>query len=289
VLTLREHRADIRSVAYAPDARSLATCADDATVRIWDLPSGKPRLHRGFDGGPEVLAFCPGGKYLACGTADGRVILWDSADWRSDANSMNHAGGVRCLACAPDSQSIVSAGWDRVLAVWRVPSLFHQPLSTSEEGVAGLAFTPDGKSILVAGQKGSLDRYDLARRSRVDRQSTGKPISSLAASSNGRLLAFGHGDGVVTLWDSANNRTCGELRGHTWTVYGLAFTPDGQTLVSGGADGTVRTWDVAGRRERHAYRWHTSWVTCLAVAPDGMTAAAGSDDHTVVVWDLDDA
>lgn len=287
MLTLRDHRADIRSVAYSPDGRSLATCADDATVRIWDLPSGKARLHCGFDGGLEVLAFC-GGNYLACGTADGQVILWDSANRRPDASAIRHTGGVRCLACAPDGRGIVSAGWDRALSLWRVPSLFQQTLAPREEGVVGLAFTRDGTTVVAAGQDGSLDRYDLARRERVNHRSTGKPITSMAASPNGWQVALGHSDGLVSLWDSENGDSLGELRGHTWTVYGLAYTPDGQTLVSGGADATVRTWDLAARRGRHAFRWHKSWVTCLAVAPDGMTAAAGSDDHTVVVWDLED-
>ncbi len=78
------------------------------------------------------------------------------------------------------------------------------------------------------------------------------------------------------------------LRGHTWTVYSLAFTPNGRTLISGSADGTVRLWDVASGQEKRCFRWHTRWVTCVAIAPDGMTAAAGSADHTIVVWDMDD-
>jgi WD40 repeat protein len=290
MLVLRDQLAGVRSVAYSPDGRSLATCAEDVTIRVWDLPSGTARVTIGTDfaGSPEVLAFCHGGKYLACGSAEGRLTFWDCATWQSRANTLAHSAGVRCLARAPDGLALASAGWGDGLLLWGIPTLQHRSLARNGAAV-GLAFTPQGKELWSAGQDGTLERFDVAGGDLLSLEGVGKQITALAASPAGGLLALGHTDGAITLWDAAGERAGGEFRGHTWTVYGLAFTPDGQTLVSGGADGTVRTWDVAARRERHAYRWNKSWVTCLAVAPDGMTAAAGSDDHTVVVWDLDDA
>ena len=40
------------------------------------------------------------------------------------------------------------------------------------------------------------------------------------------------------------------LRGHTNTIWALAFSPDGKTLASGNADQTVNFWDTASGQLR---------------------------------------
>lgn len=75
------------------------------------------------------------------------------------------------------------------------------------------------------------------------------------------------------------------FRGHTNTVYGVAFSADGKTLATGGADKTIRLWDV-DTRQRLALIRYTDRVTCLAFSADGKTLASGSADATVTLWDV---
>jgi WD40 repeat protein/uncharacterized protein YjbI with pentapeptide repeats/3',5'-cyclic AMP phosphodiesterase CpdA len=108
----------------------------------------------------------------------------------------------------------------------------------------------------------------------------------LAASRDGTVLASGHGDGTVCLWDSRYGRLLRVLAGHDGRVWSVALSPDGTTLASSGDDDTVRLWDVASATERARLVGHDGRAFCVAFSPDGTTLASAGDDDTVRLWDV---
>ncbi len=73
-----------------------------------------------------------------------------------------------------------------------------------------------------------------------------EPVSSLAFSPQGQILASGSYDSTVRLWRVPDGTPLHTLEGHTGSVHAVAFSPDGTLLASGSEDGTVRLWGVAG-------------------------------------------
>jgi WD40 repeat protein len=77
-------------------------------------------------------------------------------------------------------------------------------------------------------------------------------------SPDGKLLAIADGESdlphykllptAIILWDVATLEEIRWLRGHTNSIWALAFSPDGKTLASGSADQTVRLWETATGR-----------------------------------------
>ena len=79
MLTLAGHRDCVRTVAWSPDGRRLATGSGDARAKVWDVETGKELLTlRGHSDSVYSVAWSPDGKQLANGGWDNTVKVWDA-------------------------------------------------------------------------------------------------------------------------------------------------------------------------------------------------------------------
>ena len=76
---------DYRAWAFSPDGKLAPTGGADATVRLWDVTTGKvvrTFLGKGAESTVHALAFSPDGK-RAVSAGDGQILkLWDVATGR---------------------------------------------------------------------------------------------------------------------------------------------------------------------------------------------------------------
>jgi RNA polymerase sigma factor (sigma-70 family) len=111
----------IKTVAFSPDGKTLATGGRDGVIRLFDVAGGRERARLREEGGREVyaLAFSPDGKTLASVPGDRMghpeyqgesVKLWDLATGRVRARL--EAPGVRVFAVAfsADGRTVTTAG-----------------------------------------------------------------------------------------------------------------------------------------------------------------------------------
>ncbi len=196
------------------------------------------------------------------------------------------------IAFAPDGRSLAVADIQGRAALL--------PLGEEADGDHGLgdrgrgrvlAFAPDGRHLLTAGDRAGIVRFDLSRRLTERLPGIGVEYASdLKVAPDGRTLAVAsfHSREIV-VWDMDSGRVRWTLQGHRSAVVRLAYAPDGQSLASAAAhDRHVLLWDL-GQRPRIRRQIPTSTVLSLAYAPDGTRlASASGEERAVRIWDVRD-
>jgi WD40 repeat protein len=79
------------------------------------------------------------------------------------------------------------------------------------------------------------------------------------------------------------------LKGHTETLYAVAFSPDSKLAVTGSFDKTLKLWDTTTGKELKTLggpAGHQNLVLSTAFSPDGQMIASGSSDNTAKIWDV---
>jgi len=283
-------------VAVSPTGR-LALCTTEkgcvlvnlANKNQTPLADGRAEYHM-------RPAWSPTGDRAAVGVRSGSVSVVDSAGRVLYKISLDTP--AESVAFSPDGKLLaIAAGQNlRVYQAGDGALVTRRALPRIAEGVA---FSHDSRRLACAGQHGMAEILNVPDFQPSLTLNGVGDARCIAFSRDDRLLATGHTNSTIRLWDTSTGRALGELVGHEKVVSHVAFSTDGRTLLSASNDGTIRAWSVEHRRsygivDRRVGRATTDVNTNFDLSADGQTLAfqfllPEVDGSNFYVWKLNDA
>lgn len=277
---------------------SIVGREDQGVVRLYDQASGKLLLEH-F--GTQAVS-SPGGKRLA-------VRGYSQRDRSEPLEILEIESGKVIQTIVPPQEQ--EAAGRRGFGVQGGRGI----RGSSGGASAGrpLAFTPDGKSLIVLDGQETLSLWDVATAKQTktwsltengivekQNQNTGSSrdsVYTVAVSPDGSQIAFGltrrEIDAGRYQWFGrlvvAEATTGKILFQNDWKpdyVGKLAFSPDSKLLAMDAGLRTIRVWDTAAGRVVKQFEGHRGRIRSLAFSPDGKRLASASDDSTALIWDV---
>ncbi|VXD12533.1 WD40 domain-containing protein [Planktothrix paucivesiculata] len=256
------HSDIVRSVAFSPNGKYIATGSDDKTAKLWNLQGQELHTFTGYSDWIMSVSFSPNGEFLAIGCGDGTATLWDLHRRELLKKFEDDYGEVMSVCFSPNSQFLVTGyGWETA-RLWDLQGKKLAKFPGHSDIVTSVCFSPDGQFLATTSEDKTVKLWDLQGQELAEFTGHSNMIYSLAFSPDGQYLTTGSHDGTVKVWDLQGNLLA-DFRGYKGnllegepdfieldsSVLGVCFTLDGKNIVAAYEDGIVRFWPFESLEE----------------------------------------
>lgn len=294
-------------LAWLPDGGQLVVAAADEITFI-DWRSRQSIHSLNADETLVGISIRADGRYLAAASnfpltttptpgvgqdASSQVQIWRLEDWTAigplymrdqPVSSLGYTSDGAALAVAFTSQEFMRNRllvWDA--ASWEFRRDFQLRVALD------MAFSPASALFAVTPDRYAIQVWDMVSSKQIHTLYTSftGAVNCLAFSPDGELLATGHYDGIIRLWEVESGELLREIS-TDGVIEALAFSPLGGVLATGSSyqDYSIRLWDVQSGSLLRTLEGHTRGVDNLEFSPNGQLLASAAYDGTLRLWGI---
>lgn len=280
-------------------SQNLLAVALHNSVYLWDANKGDIIFLMKLDREEDYIcsvSWTKDGRYLAVGTSDCKVQLWDVEQQKRLRSMASHTARVASLSWNDHILSSGSRSGHIHHHDVRMAQHHRFTLTGHSQEVCGLKWTPDGRYLASGGNDnmvfvwprvvdGSLGNASQAVRSWSEHQGAVKALAWCPWQSN--ILASGGGtsDRHIRIWN-VNSGHCISSLDTRAQISSLVFAPNYKELVSahGYAQNNIVVWKYPSLTKVAELEGHEDRVLSVLLSPDNSTMATVAGDETIRLW-----
>jgi WD40 repeat protein len=260
---------------------AVSLCAAFLCTWIVFIGSKNPPVDRRVSN----VALSAPGRWLAAGTAQGEITVWNQARPDAPQRIAFPHGSLNDLHFSPDEHALAIASED--LGIYDLTkSAAPRLLRSDHKHYGSVRFSQDGQTLLVITAASLIET--------IDTQSGALRLKICCDSYYGEVAFTPDGQDIANaghwprLWDARSGRLVAALAANReiTTLRPIAFDASRGTILMGSQDGCVYTWDLKTKRRIAVSPPQPAYVDTTAVSANGwiIFAAFGRD---MQLWNPD--
>jgi WD40 repeat protein/serine/threonine protein kinase len=282
-------------VVFSPDGHRLLTSGDRA-AQLWNAstsePMGAPMMHKDS---VNAAAFSADGQQILTAGDDRTLRFWSGQTGESLGAPLYHEATVNHGRAKVTRVFATSNGWTvagfegHAVVLRNIPLENRAGATFIASGIQGeaVAFTPDGRRLLVGDNKGlfwwwSIETGEVTPSSlRHDAR-----IWCVVISPDGKRALTGGADRAAKLWSLEGGERLLWSVAHERGVRAAVLSPDGKLVATACFDQTARLWSTETGQPVGSPIPHPNIVEDVAFNPDGTVLATACGDGAARLWSV---
>ncbi len=287
------HTMAIAGIALHPSKQILASVSDDATWKIWSVPSGKVIMsgdgHKDWVSG---VAFSPKGTHLATSSGDATIKVWDFLNSCCSATLSDHSLAVWSVAYHDNGEFLVSSSMDQTARLWDLQTLkCRSTLRGHLDSVNHVTFVPFTNNVLTCSADKTVSLWDLRCDSNSVNMNTlfghTGACNHVAIDLRAQTIASSDCEGTVIVWDMRTMTERTRLDTGPYPANKMAFDPSGTVLAVASDDGALKLYNFNTKEEDKMSRelkGHKDGVLDVVFDPEGKYIITSGSDAALCLW-----
>ena len=223
------------------------------------------------------------GKWIAAGTENGRVLVWDAKTCEK-VNEFAYKKGINSVDISSDGKKIVVASDDKVVDVWSLPDN-EWLCGRTDSHFHTVKFSPDGSLFVVGVESGESSFLSVFNSRNGDRLSSIQvSVLSVAWASDSKLLFALSSDGKIYYIDAYTEATLSKWPIHSDDCPRCITLSSNGAFIAACANASVSFWDTSTHEQIGSVSHHPYSINCMAVSPSYDLVIAGNSN--IALWDL---
>lgn len=187
-----------KCVKFSNDDKILA-CSDSSYIKIYKTDDfTEVASLQGHKTDVYALDFSPDSNFLASGSSDGIIILWEIKSFQLEYTFLGHEDFVDSVRFSPNSEKLASSGYDNKIKIWNLGNKIVELVFIGHKSwVTSICFSSDGKFLASSSKDCTVKIWNLEGQNEEKSFAFSAPINSISLSVDNNILVCGCG---VSMW-----------------------------------------------------------------------------------------